>query len=335
MADSSDADSRKPAAACRRSASRAGRKWIASAAFAASSVSVMIRPVHRLPLAQSAALPRLEEAETSVQNRRFRAHFPDGAIVEAVLYRGDTLCLSTQVGCAVGCPFCASGARGLSRPLRGGELRGQVEAVRAAGHAPTKLTLSGIGEPLHVADAASFFAWARGEGLKVSRTTSGGPLSRLRAWLHRPHNGRTVSVHAGSEALRARLVPRAPALEPLFATLAEELPRLSARRRKKTALAYLLLRDASDAAEELDAFAARARPLGLPVHLYAHNPVPGAAHEGVSRAAYEEAYARLRARGLVVRMSSTARREANGGCGTLVPAGPGLSARRRALPRAP
>lgn len=255
--------------------------------------------------------------------------------MEAVLYREDTLCLSTQVGCAVGCPFCASGARGLSRPLRAHELQGQVEAVRAAGHRPTKLTLSGIGEPLHVPDVPAFFTWARDRGLKVSLTTSGGPLRRLRAWLHRPHNGLTVSVHAGTEALRGELVPRGPALGPLFAALAEELPRLGTRRRKKTALAYLLLRGASDAAAELDAFAARARPLGLAVHLYAHNAVPGAAYGGVPRPGYEAAYARLRAAGLVVRMSSTARREANGGCGTLVPDGPGLTPRGRASPPGP
>ncbi|MEM1415404.1 MAG: radical SAM protein [Myxococcota bacterium] len=262
---------------------------------------------------------RLEEVEVSAQNRRFLVRLDDGSAVETVLYRGDTLCLSTQVGCAVGCPFCASGAQGLGRALTLEELVLQLEEVRRAGHAPTKLTLSGIGEPLHVPATEPFLDWARRGGLRVSLTTSGGPLHRLRAWLHRPHNGLTLSVHAGTEALRARLVPKGPALGPLFAVLAEELPRLTATRRKKTALAYLVLRDASDAPMELDAFAARARPLGLAVHLYAHNPVATSPFEGVSREVYEAAYARLRAAGLVVRMSSTARREANGGCGTLVP----------------
>jgi len=47
------------------------------------------------------------------QNRRFVVGLDDGAQVEAVLYRGDTLCVSCQVGCAVRCPFCASGRQGL------------------------------------------------------------------------------------------------------------------------------------------------------------------------------------------------------------------------------
>jgi 23S rRNA (adenine2503-C2)-methyltransferase len=54
------------------------------------------------------------------------------------------------------------------------------------------------------------------------------------------------------------------------------------------------------------------------VHLYAYNPVPTSAHRGVSRARYEEIYARLTGAGLRVRMSSQARLEHNGGCGTLV-----------------
>ena len=76
---------------------------------------------------------------------------------------------------------------------------------------------------------------------------------------------------------------------------------------------------------EVDAFARRAAPLGIPIHLYALNPVPTSDHRPTTRARYEEVYARLTGRGLRVRMSSKARVEANGGCGTLVALG-----RRRA-----
>ena len=71
--------------------------------------------------------------EHAGENRRWEVGLDDGNRVEAVLYRGDSLCVSSQVGCAVGCPFCASGANGLSRPLRFEELTGQVEAVLATG----------------------------------------------------------------------------------------------------------------------------------------------------------------------------------------------------------
>lgn len=268
---------------------------------------------------ESAAPVRLTLAATSVWNERFVVELEDGSRVESVLYRGDTLCVSSQVGCAVRCPFCASGERGLSRALSKIELVGQVEAVRARGVSIARVTVSGVGEPLHNHRAVSeFLAWCTRERIRLSLTTSGGPLPRLREWLHAPHNGLTISVHAGSEAARARLVPNAPALESLFEVLREELPRMAARRRKKTALAYLLIANVNDADSELDAFIARVAPLGLRVHLYAYNPIAGAAFARVDRERYEAAYAKLNAAGLRVSMSSQARVEANGGCGTLV-----------------
>jgi 23S rRNA (adenine2503-C2)-methyltransferase len=269
------------------------------------------------------AMVRLAEEHIGVQNRRFTAILDDGYRVECVLYRDDTLCVSSQVGCAVGCPFCASGASGLTRPLSLSEMQGQVVAVRAAGHRVERVTVSGVGEPLHAADAVeSFIAWCRNENIKPSLTTSGGPVARLRRFLELvPHNGLTISIHAGTEPTRARLVPNGPPLSALFETLRASLPRMGTNRKKKTALAYLLLADDNDGDEEVDAFASRAAELALPVHLFAFNPVPTSDREPTSRSRYEEVYARIVARGLRVRMSSKARVEANGGCGTLVALG--------------
>ncbi|NLY93869.1 MAG: radical SAM protein [Myxococcales bacterium] len=274
-----------------------------------------------------AALVQLVHEEAGRFNRRFVVRLVDGASVEAVLYRGDTLCISSQVGCAVGCPFCASGANGLVRPLRLEELCAQVEAVRAVAPGLRRLTLSGVGEPLHCPAAPDFVLWARELGLPTSLTTSGGPIEKLAHWMREvPHNGITLSVHAGTEVTRAKMVPKGPSLERLFGALEAIVPSLSRNRRKKVALAYLLLAGENDADDELDAFAARARGLGVFVHLYAYNPVPTSDAKPVTRERYEAAYARLTSQGLRVRMSSKARIEANGGCGTLI-ARRGLAAR--------
>lgn len=251
-------------------------------------------------------------------NRRFVVRLDDGARVEAVLYRGDSLCVSCQVGCAVGCPFCASGANGLARPLSFEELCAQVEAVEALGERVARVTLSGVGEPLHNAAVPDFIAWCRERRIAPSLTTSGGPIHRLREAIRLPHNGLTVSVHAGLEETRARVVPRGPALEPLFEALYDEVPRLSRSRQRKIALAFLAVADLNDAEEEIDAFVERALPLGIWIHLYAYNPVPTSAHRAVSRERYEAIYRRMSAAGLRVRMSCKARVEPNGGCGTLV-----------------
>lgn len=271
-----------------------------------------------MPLEASAG-PRILHEQQGVWNLRYELALADGARVEAVLYRGDTLCISTQVGCAVGCPFCASGASGLDRPLRFEELVAEVELVEALGHRLRRVTLSGVGEPLHAYGAIDpFLDWARARGLGVSITTSGGPLGRLRELLSRPHNGVTISVHAGTEPVRARLVPKGPPLGPLFDTLAEALPSLGTRRRKKLALAYLGVAGANDHPAEVAAFVARARPLGLAVHLYALNPVSASPFETLPRERYEAIYRQMVDAGMRVRMSSKARTEANGGCGTLV-----------------
>src|SRR5688572_28997302 len=167
---------------------------------------------------------QLVQVEVSEYNRRFRVELADGTAVEAVHYRGDTLCISSQVGCAVGCPFCASGANGLLRPLTADELWGQIEAVRSMGLEIKRVTVSGVGEPLHSHRGVfELITRCRAARIPPSVTTSGGPLERLRELVHLPHNGLTLSVHAGREPTRARLVPRGPALEPLFALLHEEV----------------------------------------------------------------------------------------------------------------
>lgn len=283
-----------------------------------------------LPLAVRNALPQLTEQLNALArlnsehpaadgSARLLVELADKQMVESVLLPRDGLCVSSQVGCAVRCPFCASGARGLARPLSLAEMIGQVEAVQALGHALARVTVSGVGEPLHNHRVVrAFVDHCRARRLWPSLTTSGGPLPRLRQWLHGPHNGLTISVHAGTEPARARMVPGGPPLGELFAALGEELPRMTQRRRRKTALAYLLVDGMNDGDGELDAFVARAAPLGLQVHLYAFNPVPTSTERRVPEARYRAIYARLAATGLRVRMSSQARIDENGGCGTLV-----------------
>ncbi len=257
----------------------------------------------------------------ATSNRRYVIGLADGSAVEAVFYRGDSLCVSSQVGCAIACPFCASGAKGFGRNLSLAELDAQVELVRArvGEQAITRVTVSGVGEPLHNHGVVAQFARAsHARGLPVSITTSGGPLERLREWLGMAHNGISLSIHAGSEAVRARTVPRGPALAPLFDLLANEVPKLSRSRRRKLALAYLLLDGCNDGDDEIAAFLARAVPLGLKVHLYRYNSVPTSEQTATNDERYQQVFAQMRAAGLDARRSSQARIDPNGGCGTLV-----------------
>jgi len=255
-----------------------------------------------------------------LSNRKFLVPLTDGLAVEAVWYGSGTLCVSSQVGCAVGCPFCASGRGGLRRNLSGGELLLQVEAARRLGAAPLRVTVSGVGEPLHnPAAVVAFIEACRRQRLPVSLTTTGAPLSLLRDFLSLPHNGLMLSVHAGTAATHRRLVPRGPGLEALWSLLAQALPALPRRRRRKVGINYLLLQGQNDSLDELSALAERLVPLPeLTLHLLTCNPVAGSSYASPAPAQIDAVHELLSAKGLNVRRPNRWRVSAEGGCGTLL-----------------
>jgi 23S rRNA (adenine2503-C2)-methyltransferase len=100
--------------------------------------------------------PTLKLDSTDGQTRKTLFRLPDGRQVEAVLMRYDrrkTLCISTQVGCAMGCTFCATGQMGFTRHLSSGEIVAQVmyyaRLLQAEGEVVTNVVLMGMGEPFH------------------------------------------------------------------------------------------------------------------------------------------------------------------------------------------
>lgn len=259
----------------------------------------------------------MDRTGLTMMNRRFAVELADGLRIEAVWYPSGTLCLSTQAGCALGCPFCASGRKGLRRNLHPEELWQQIEQVRQAGCAIERLTLSGIGEPLHNFETVARFI--HGSTYPVSLTTTGQPLNKLREVLRWPHNGLMLSLHAGCSATHRRLVPKGPDFRDLWALLDAELPRLSRRARRRIGINYLLLAGENDSESELDRLAARLElHPDLTLHLLVCNPVPGSPCQSPPQAAIDRIHERLRARGLSVRRANRWRRRLDGGCGTLV-----------------
>ena len=127
----------------------------------------------------SAAPLALVHEGSSRFNERWLVRLADGAQVECVLYRGDTLCVSSQVGCAVRCPFCASGANGLARPLALAEMIGQVDAVQALGL--TRRARDGVGRGRAAAQPrrrAAVREYCRARRLWPSLTTLRRPACR-------------------------------------------------------------------------------------------------------------------------------------------------------------
>ncbi len=253
-------------------------------------------------------------------NHKFAVPLADGLAVEAVWYPSGTLCLSTQAGCALRCPFCASGASGLRRNLHVDELWQQVEQARQHGHAIARLTLSGIGEPLHnLANVADFVHSCATQGLPVSLTSTGSPPQSLPELLALPHNGVMLSLHAGIAATHRRLLPHAADLEEIWSTFDSSLTTLSRRSRRKLGINYLLLAGVNDGAVEIDTLTRRLQPWPeLTLHLLTLNPVPGTPWQSPSPATIDALHRQLSAAGINVRRANRWRQQLEGGCGTLV-----------------
>ena len=258
---------------------------------------------------------RLSRTIEGELNRLFVFELEDRFAVEAVHYRGDTLCVSTQVGCHVRCDFCASGRRGLIRNLTAREILLQYELVRS--EVPVKrIAMAGIGEPLanwrNVKEAFDEF---KRLGLKVSFYTTGFPLKNLKELIHLPHNGVSVSVHALDKNKRKSLMPYSGDPDLLVSFLREELPLLTKRKKKKLSLAYLLIKGVNDSREELTRLADLARELEVGVTLLYYNNVSH--YSRLSPQEYEEAFLFLRSLGVKVTLSTRFRKDRIGGCGTL------------------
>ena len=145
----------------------------------------------------------------------------DGETIESVLMRYEgrqTVCASSQVGCAIGCPFCATGKGGFKRNLSSGEIVEQVlyfaHELQPQGKPITNVVLMGMGEPLvnyeAVWQAIHILNDRRGLRLGARRFTisTAGLVSGIRRMAHQDMEvGLAISLHAPNDALRDRLVP--------------------------------------------------------------------------------------------------------------------------------
>ena len=145
--------------------------------------------------------------------RKFLLRMRDGQTVEAVLIPGGkrlTLCLSTQVGCAIGCTFCHTGTQGLSRHLRSGEIVGQLLAMPDA---ITNIVYMGMGEPLHnfqaVKQASELFLEPAGLAFGQRRITlsTSGLVPQIQKLDDFPPINIAISLHAAHNEIRSELMP--------------------------------------------------------------------------------------------------------------------------------
>ncbi|MGH7539031.1 MAG: 23S rRNA (adenine(2503)-C(2))-methyltransferase RlmN [Gemmatimonadales bacterium] len=209
---------------------------------------------------------------------KFLWRLRDGEAIESVLIPSGvrrTLCVSSQVGCALGCVFCATGRMGWRRNLDAGEIAAQAREVvlRDPAKSPTNIVFMGMGEPLlnweAVDTALTIFNHADGLGLGARHITLStvGILPNLAKFARRPEQFRlALSLHAPTPELRQALMP----IEKRY-PLPEVLEALRQFHRRVT-LEYVLIAGANDSLEAADALARIARSLAAHVNLLPLHP---------------------------------------------------------------
>jgi len=239
---------------------------------------------------------------------------PEGFSVETVYYGSGTLCISSQAGCRMACPFCASGRAGLKRNLTAEEMHKQVALHKD--NDVKRITISGIGEPLENLDAVLQFMSET--NLSVSVTTSVPDRSKLEQLLKSEHNGVMLSIHAGTVETHKKLIPKAENLDDIFITLSKVWSELSVNKRKKIGFNYMLLSEINDSEKELCTFTDRiAEFKEATVHLLVCNDVENSRYESPDTCRFTCVYERMREKGINVRRANSWRKSSTGGCGTL------------------
>ena len=263
----------------------------------------------------------------------------DGALVESVLMRYPdraTVCVSSQAGCGMNCPFCATGQAGLTRNLSTGEIVEQVVAAArslARGEVaggPTRLSnvvFMGMGEPLAnykaVAGALRRLTDPAPDGLGLSQRGVTVSTVGLVPAIDRLTDEElavtlAVSLHAPDDELRDTLVPvntRWKVDEVLGAAW-----RYAERTGRRVSFEYALIRDVNDQAWRADLLAERLRGRLTHVNLIPLNPTPGSRWTASRPQDEREFVRRLAAQGVPVTVRDTRGRDIDGACGQLAAA---------------
>ncbi len=208
----------------------------------------------------------------------------DGSTVECVLMReGDrrTICISTQVGCAMGCVFCASGLEGLTRNLSAGEITEQIlqlDRLLPADERITNIVVMGIGEPLanldHLLQALEHVTADGGMGIgarRITISTVGLPAKiRRLAQCNKAYN-LAVSLHAPNEELRSQIIPvnEGVGLAEVLSAADDYFEQVG----RRVSYEYILLGELNDRPEHARQLAALLKSRIAHVNLIPMNPV--------------------------------------------------------------
>jgi 23S rRNA (adenine2503-C2)-methyltransferase len=280
----------------------------------------------RRALADAFPLRRLALVARQVSRdgtEKFLWKLEDGEAIESVLIpegKRRTVCISSQVGCALACVFCATGRMGYRRNLAPAEIAGQVRELVLAdrGRQPTNVVFMGMGEPLlnwEAVDATlTILNHPDGFGIGARHVTVStvGILPNLGKLARRPEQFRlALSLHAPTPELRLELMP----IEKRY-QLPDVLQALQ-QFRKRVTLEYVLIGGRNDDPETADRLAQLAKPLGALVNLLPLHPGGAPELTPSSRRRMLEFERRLRDRGVEAVLRRSRGLDISAACGQL------------------
>ena len=288
------------------------------------------RPGDYLPGTLRAAMPQwLQEFGQLVGVRaehtaadgsvRFVMGLADGQAVESVLLPREGLCVSTQVGCAVGCVFCMTGRDGLLRQLGSAEMVAQVALARTR-RPVKKVVFMGMGEPAHnldeVCDAIELLGTLGGiahKNLVFSTVGDERVFERLPRLRVKP--ALALSLHTTRPALRRELLPRAPRIDPAeLVASGERYARLTGY---PIQYQWTLLEGVNDGDEEIEGIIRLLAGKYAVMNLIPYNSVASLPYRRPSRERAIEMARALEAGGVLTKLRQSAGQDVDAGCGQL------------------
>jgi 23S rRNA (adenine2503-C2)-methyltransferase len=283
------------------------------------------------------ALARLSDSADGT--RKFLFALEDGSHIESVLIPAElsdrlTLCISSQVGCGMGCAFCATATLGLKRNLRSFEIVDQVLEARRSlrsgedrdpNHSTiTNIVFMGMGEPLHnydaVVGAIRVLTAESGVGISPRRITVStvGLVPQMKRLLEDTRVNLAVSLSATTDEVRGRLMPvnrKYPLAALTAACRALPLPR-----RKRITFEYVMLCGRNDSLEDARRLAALLEGIPSKVNLIPFNPFPDSDFAPTARPAIEAFRELLLRRGVHATVRESRGRDIQAACGQLAAA---------------
>jgi len=273
-----------------------------------------------------AAVRPLHESGDPRGARKWLLELADGERIETVLIPArdrNTVCVSTQAGCRMGCAFCASAKGGYARNLSAGEIVAQVHCIAAAlGKRPDNIVYMGMGEPFDNYDATlkSVRLLNHPDGLNIGARritiSTCGVIPGIRKLADEGLQVElSVSLHAADPAQRRQLMPvenRYP-LDDLLQACAD----YTARTRRHITFEYTLIRGVNDSREAAETLADRLRRFPCRVNLIPLSPVDEFEGEAPPRAAMEAFLRILAKRGVEGTLRDSKGRNVDAACGQL------------------